>query len=195
MWRPCRAYGCGRRVRGYGHWCDKHYHHRCRRGHEEQIPVTRTWLRPFQLRAVRFLDDHGEEAWIAMRKAWRQFVDNVRADLAAQERRGVCYRHERTAWREIVAVDGSVNEDELMTIAKNAYRYASGETKLVCRDISARAVQSLGTRLVEGYVGYGVHIAMELERRAKAADEIKDNALAAIRGQPQQEEQSMEVTT
>jgi hypothetical protein len=38
---------------------------------------------------------------------------------------------------------------------KTAYRHAIGETKLVCRDVSMRAVQSLGTRLVEGYVLYG----------------------------------------
>jgi hypothetical protein len=222
MYRPCRVRGCNRRVRGYGHWCDKHYHHRCRHGHEEQIPITRTWLRPFQLRAVRFLDDHGEEAWIAMRKAWRQLVDNVRADLAAQERRGVCYRHERTAWKEIIAVDDTVNEDEVMTMllafgivfhedgrafrdhasfkaqvarrframspaTKKAYRYPSGETKLVCRDISMRAVQSIGTRLVEGYALFGVHIAVELERRAKAADKIKDDAMAVIKSRSLQD--------
>jgi hypothetical protein len=63
---------------------------------------------------------------------------------------------------------------------KTAYRHAIGETKLVCRDVSMRAVQSLGTRLVEGYVLYGVHIAVQLERRAREAEKIKAEPMTII---------------
>lgn len=63
---------------------------------------------------------------------------------------------------------------------KTAYRHAIGETKLVCRDVSMRAVQSLGTRLVEGYVLYGVHIAVQLEPRAREAEKIKAEPMTII---------------
>jgi hypothetical protein len=65
---------------------------------------------------------------------------------------------------------------------KTAYRHAIGETKLVCRDVSMTAVQSLGTRLVERYVLYGVHIAVQLERRAREAEKIKAEAMTTSEG-------------
>jgi hypothetical protein len=64
--------------------------------------------------AARYLDMHGSEAWNAMRTAWRKFVDGVRDDLAAQDRRGVVRTHERTAWQQIVTVDQTADEDMII---------------------------------------------------------------------------------
>src|SRR5262245_18328022 len=88
--------------------------------------------------------------------------------------------------RQLQGPDRSTVQGALISY-KGCVPYACVETKLVCRDIFRRAVQSLGTRLVVSYDLYGVHIATELERRAKAANEVNEEALAVIRQAPRRE--------
>jgi len=101
--------GCSRRVKRFGNICNS-----CDTGHEMQVALSKTRIRPYQLMAARYLDMHGSEAWNAMRTAWRKFVDGVRDDLAAQDRRGVVRTHERTAWQQIVTVDQTADEDMII---------------------------------------------------------------------------------
>jgi hypothetical protein len=62
--------------------------------------------------------------------------------------------------------------------------FKNGKTKRVPKDLTARTVQYLGRTLAECFAIYGVHIGVEMERRAKEADQTKADVLTAIKAIP-----------
>jgi hypothetical protein len=59
--------------------------------------------------------------------------------------------------------------------------FKNGKTRRVPKDLTARTVQYLGRTLAEGFAVYGVHIGVEMERRAKESDQTKQKVLDAIK--------------
>jgi hypothetical protein len=211
--RPCSVRGCMGHSVGFGRLCAYHDKIRRRRGHPEQPPITLSWLKPFKERVQRFLDENGDVTWSAVRKAWADLAAGAADRLLAIERRMVCVTYERRALQELISGHQNIPKDEAIItllafglifqeepgafrshqafLAEVARRFRAahlsyfknGKTKRVPKDVTARTTQYLGRTLAEGFAVYGVHIGVEMERRAKQADQTKADVLTAIKAQ------------
>ena len=101
----CRVSGCNKSTSGYSPLCPAHRSRKRRHGHEEQVTVSKTDLKPFIDNVHdRIAKQPGASLWSVCDQRWDMLTDTLRDDPPK-----TIYRFVRSAMKELVRLKRSVS--------------------------------------------------------------------------------------
>jgi hypothetical protein len=111
--KQCRVGGCGRAAEGFGRLCNTHKTRERRHGHAEQSPVSAAELRPYAKHIKQWIAKrrNSDAIWTNLRTAYGALVKDAEGELRAADERHVRVRPRYLAWRDIINVAGTADED------------------------------------------------------------------------------------
>lgn len=132
MTKQCRAPGCARAAKTYGHYCTKHAKVQRRHGAATQRPLSHSEMKQGRLHIRKLIDSRANAGAI-----WEKLLESLeqvkREALTETTRKGAGFRWMRDAERDILSVLGETQpEDVILSMCAIGYmRQVDGGRRFV----------------------------------------------------------------